>query len=205
MKGKFITFEGIDGSGKTTIAKEVFTRLKNSGWNVILTLEPTSTWLGDAVKRSYDEEVSPFTELFLFLGDRATHTQQIKKWLKEGKTVLCDRYCDSTYAYQGAALEEKLKEFRIDVIEWMKYISKPFIMKPDLTILLVIESKIALQRLSNRKKRTKFENMGFLKKVEKNYLKLAKEERFVKIDARKSIKEIVDEVMDYIEELIGRP
>ncbi len=202
MKGKFITFEGIDGSGKTTIAKEVFTRLKNSGRDVILTLEPTQTWLGDAVKRSYDEEVSPFTELFLFLGDRATHTQKIKKWLEQGKIVLCDRYCDSTYAYQGAALEEKLREFRMDAMEWMKYISKPFITKPDLTILLVIESKIALQRLSNRKKRTKFENMGFLKKVEENYLKLAKEERFVKIDAKKSIKEIVDEAVNYIEELV---
>lgn len=200
----FITFEGIDGSGKTTIAKEVFMRLKNSGKDTILTSEPTPTWLGDTVKRSYDEDVSPFTELLLFLGDRATHTQKIKKWLKQGKIVICDRYCDSTYAYQGAALKEKLKKIGIDAIKWIKDISNPFIMKPDLTILLVIEPEIALQRLSNRKKRTKFEDMDFLKKVEENYLQLAKEERFVQIDAMKNIEEIVDEAVSYIEELVKR-
>ena len=104
MRGRFITFEGIDGAGKTTIIRRIEPELRSRGYRVVITTEPTRTWLGDAVKRSYDDDIGPLAETFLFLADRARHTIQIREWLARGATVVSDRYADSTYAYQGARL-----------------------------------------------------------------------------------------------------
>ena len=76
--------EGIDGAGKTTIAHRVESELRKKGHRVVLTTEPTRTWLGDAVKKSYDDDVGPLAETFLFLADRARHTVQIQEWLPQG-------------------------------------------------------------------------------------------------------------------------
>jgi hypothetical protein len=84
-KGLFITFEGIDGSGKTTVAKRVVEALKQKGYNAIYTCEPTGSELGNTLKSGYEKEVNPFMELFLFLADRAAHTKDIVKWMDEGK------------------------------------------------------------------------------------------------------------------------
>jgi len=192
---RFITFEGIDGSGKTTIAKGVYEKLKSRNKNVVLTGEPTKTWIGDAVKRSYAEDVSPFTEALLFLADRANHTLQIRKWLEEGKIVLCDRYCDSTYAYQSASLEGVTQ----NAMEWLKKLSAPFTLEPDLTILLLIEPNVGLDRIKNRSRKTRFEEIKFLSKVQKNYLSLARKKRFVKVDASKPIPEVLKQVMEIID------
>lgn len=191
MPCRFITFEGIDGSGKTSVAKAVADGLSRSGFDVVLTTEPTRTWLGDAVKKSYEEEVSPFTEAFLFMADRATHTEQIKGWMNEGKIVISDRYADSTYAYQAASL----KGFDGDVIGWLKRISNPFVIEPDLTLLLDVNPKLGLSRIQSRAKKVHFENEQFLRKVRTNYLLLSKSRRFVVIDSSRSLETVTEESM----------
>lgn len=192
---RFITFEGIDGSGKTTVAKGIYEKLKSRNKDVVLTGEPTKTWIGDAVKRSYAEDVSPFTEALLFLADRANHTLRIRKWLQEGRIVLCDRYCDSTYAYQAASLEEVTQ----NAMEWLENLSAPFTLEPDLTILLLIEPSLGLDRIKNRSRKTRFEEVDFLSKVQRNYLKLARKKRFVKVDASKAISEVIKEVIKILD------
>jgi len=86
------------------------------------------------VRKSYDDDVGPLAETFLFLADRARHTEEIRTWLKDGTIVISDRYADSTYAYQGARLEGVVK----DPIRWLQRVSSPAIQEPDLTILLEV-------------------------------------------------------------------
>lgn len=196
-RGKLITFEGIDGSGKTSVAKRVTRELKSRGFKVVYTCEPTSTWLGDAVKSSYEKKVSPFTELFLFLADRATHTARIKKWKEKGFVVICDRYADSTYAYQAVLLRKYLKELDVEPVEWLKAISRPFVIAPNLTVLLLVEPSVALKRI--RRKGTKFEKRRFLEEVQRVYQKLAEEDpRFAVIDASPPIEEVVLRSLDIV-------
>ena len=199
MKGRLITFEGIDGSGKSTIAKIVYEKLIKENLKVILDCEPTNTWLGDAVKKGYNENISKYTEAFLFMADRATHVLEIKNLLNNNKMVFLDRYYDSTIAYQSVNLKELLNEKGIDSFEWLVELNKTFTIKPDLTFLFVIDPKISLERVTARGKHTKFEKLEYLKNVQKMYLKLAENEyRFIKINAEKSIESIVSEVMDIL-------
>ena len=199
MQCSFVTFEGIDGSGKTCVAEAVANRLKERGLDVVLTTEPTHTWLGDAVKRSYTEKVSPFTEALLFMADSATHTQQISRWISEGKMVISDRYCDSTFAYQAARLEKLTK----DAMDWLKEVSKPFVIEPDLTLLLDVEPRIGLERIASRDKKVHFENEPFLKKVRANYIELAKSRRFVTVDASRSLDEVIEESLRAVVKRVG--
>lgn len=197
MNGKLITFEGIDGSGKSTIAKIVYNQLINEGFQVILDCEPTNTWLGDAVKRSYNENISRFTEAFLFMADRATHVLKIKEHLQQNNIVILDRYYDSTIAYQSVNLEDLLNNFGIDSFEWLVDINNVFTIVPDNTFLFLIDPKLSLERVSSRGKHTKFEKFEFLTKVQKNYLKIAeRENRFYKVDAAKSVEVLVEEILN---------
>jgi len=191
MRCRFVTFEGVDGSGKTSVASFVAQSLRKEGLDVVLTTEPTHTWLGDAVKRSYTETVNPFTEALLFMADRATHTDQIRRWLGEGKLVLSDRYCDSTYAYQAAGL----KGIGPDPMNWLKRMSKPFVTEPGLTVLLDVEPRLGLRRIAARSRKVHFENEPFLRKVRANYLMLAKSRRFVTIDASKPMAAVKKEAL----------
>lgn len=201
MKGKLITFEGIDGSGKTTVCKKVYEELKKK-MRIVLVTEPTKTWLGDAVKRVMDEKVSPFTGALLFMADHANLVDKIRKKLEEGTNVICDRYNDSSYAYQGVELKNILAEYNIDAVEYLMNIQKPFTIKPDLTLLFVVKPEIAMKRISFRKK-TKFEKTDFLENVQGIYMKLAeKEKRYKKINANRSVDEVVDECIREIEKII---
>lgn len=184
----FITFEGIDGSGKSTISKLVYKELKLKGFDVELTYEPTDSWIGKQVKKSIESNADPFVTSFVFIADRIEHGKQIQKWLKVGKIVLCDRYIDSTYAYQGAQLQDVIT----NPIKWLKGLSKNHYIIPDRTFVFVINPKEGLSRIKNRKNLIPFERLSFLEKVQKNYLKLAVEKRFMKIDASKSINELVN-------------
>jgi dTMP kinase len=190
-KGMFITFEGIDGSGKTTAAKRVVEELKSKGFKAMYTCEPTGTSVGEAVKAGYEEEVNPFMELLLFLADRAAHTKEIQKWIEEGNIVICDRYADSTYAYQAVTLEKELTDVEIEPLEWLKRISQPFIIKPEITFLLLVKPRDALNRI--RRKGTKFEKEQFLDKVHDVYMRLAEEDsRFITIDAARPLSKVIE-------------
>jgi dTMP kinase len=195
----FITFEGIDGSGKTTAATEVCRKLGAIGHSVKLTCEPTKTWLGDAVKRSHKEKISPFTEAFLFMADRATHTDQIKRWLAEYDIVISDRYCDSTFAYQGAALLLLFKK-KYASVDWLMQISERFIQIPRLTFLFVIDPQIGLERINYRNELSKFEREEFLARVQENYIYIAKKQptRFIKLDGCMAREKIVEKILTEI-------
>lgn len=183
----FVTFEGIDGSGKSTVSKLVYKKLKKQGHDVILTYEPTDTWIGRQVQKCIETNADPFVTAFTFIADRIEHGKQIQNWLNDGKIVLCDRYAESTYAYQGAQLQDEIK----NPIKWLKELSENRIPIPDRTFVFSIDPKESLARIQNRDKLIPFERISFLKIVHKNYLKLAKGERFLKLDATKKIEELV--------------
>ena len=184
----FVTFEGIDGSGKSTISKLVYKKLKSEGYDVVLTFEPTDTWIGKQVQKCIETDADPFVTAFTFVADRILHSKQIQKWLDEDKVVLCDRYAESTYAYQGAQLVDEIN----DPVRWLKELSKGRILVPDRTFVFVIDPKVSLARIQNRGKLVPFERLSFLEKVHENYLKLAVGRRFFKVDATLSKDEIVD-------------
>jgi dTMP kinase len=179
VRGRLVTFEGIDGSGKSTACRALVDALVKRGGTrpVRAHVEPTRSWLGEAVRRGFKEEIAPWSEALLFMADHASHVAQVKRELAEGALVISDRWSDSTFAYQGAAL---------DAFELLQQMEKPFDLKPDLTILFDLEPKLAMQRVGARAEpREKFEREEFLAKVRANYLRLAKAEpkRFVVLDA----------------------
>ncbi|MDI6855328.1 MAG: dTMP kinase [Candidatus Thermoplasmatota archaeon] len=202
VKGKLITFEGIDASGKTTLAKEVYKKLKKENLAVVLVSEPTNTWLGKAVRRATESNVYPCSEALLFTADHANLVAKIRRWLSEKKIVLCDRYNDSSYAYQGVQLRKILAEKGIDSVEWLKSVQRPLTIVPDLTLLLVIEPELALARIKFRMK-SKFERVKFLKQVQELYFEFAaREKRYKKLDATKSVEELAAEGIKEIKKLM---
>lgn len=183
----FVTFEGIDGSGKSTILKLVYEQLKSQGYDVVSTYEPTDTWIGKRVQKYIETNTDPFVTVFTFIADRIEHGKQIQQWIDDGKIVLCDRYAESTYAYQGVQLQDMMK----NSVRWLKELSKDRIPIPDRTFVFVIDPKKALDRIQNRDNLIPFERLAFLKKVHENYLELAVGERFCKLDATKTRADLV--------------
>ena len=184
----FVTFEGIDGSGKSTISKLVYKKLKSQGYNVVLTYEPTDSWIGKVVQKCIETKTDPYVTAFTFIADRIEHCKKIKKWLDADKIVICDRYAESTYAYQGAQMQDLID----NPIKWLKELSNDHILLPDRTYIFDINPKEALARIQNRNNLIPFERINFLEKVHKNYLLLAKGKRFLKVDATKTIDELVN-------------
>lgn len=182
MRAGFVTFEGIDGSGKTTVSRLVAERLLKRGERVFLTSEPTRTWLGDAVRRSHDDDVGALAESFLFLADRARHVEEIRRHVAAGEIVVCDRYADSTYAYQGARLAGVVD----DPIAFLRRATEPWLLVPDLTILLRVSPELGMRRLADRPDKMRFEDAGFLTRVAANYERIAKGKRFVVLDGSRS-------------------
>lgn len=185
---KFVTFEGIDGSGKSTISKKVCEKLESEGYKTVLTREPTDSWIGKKVQEFIQKDEDPFVTAFTFIADRIEHCKKIKKWLDEGYIVLCDRYADSTYAYQGAQMKKSIDS----PIKWLKDMSKERILEPDRTFLFLIEPKKAVSRIEGRDDLISFERVSFLEEVQENYLKLSEEKRFFKVDATKTKDELTE-------------
>ena len=183
----FVTFEGIDGSGKSTISKLVSEKLRSAGYEVIWTFEPTDSTVGKYVQECIRSQSDPFVTSFTFIADRIQHCKQIQQWLDEGKLVLCDRYAESTYAYQAAQLEDHVK----NPLKWLQELSIGRILVPDRTFLFVIDPKTSLARIQHRTELIPFERLAFLEKVHRNYLTVSKEKRFVHLDATKPIDELV--------------
>ena len=192
MDGKFITFEGIDGSGKTTIAKMLHEKL---GEKSVLTFEPTDSWIGKTITKAMEEKRNAITIALLFMADRNEHIKEIKKWISQGKIVICDRFMDSTFAYQKEHLDIKNAE------EWLRATHSPFMLIPDITFLLHISPEKAMNRIEGRKHAV-YEYKEFLERVQKNYMEMALKEkgRFVVIEADREKEEIVEECMKILEE-----
>lgn len=191
---RFVTFEGIDGSGKSTISRLVYNKLRSDGYDVVLTFEPTDSTIGKFVQKCIKTGGDPFVTAFTFIADRIQHCRQIKQWLDDGNIVLCDRYAESTYSYQGAQLEGDIK----NPIKWLQELSEDHILVPDRTFLFVIHPKKSLARIKDRDELIPFEHLSFLEKVHKNYLAVSKGKRFLRLDATKKIDELVSICYDDI-------
>ena len=203
-KGLFITFEGADGSGKTTQLNNIKTFLEEKGFDVVITREPGSLELGQRIRNillHYDGVVADRCEIFLFLADRAQHVETfIKPAIAEGKIVLCDRHTDSTIAYQGygrnqdVELLKKLNEIAVNGL------------KPDLTMLFDVSTETAQERVGSEKDRMESAGIEFHRKVRKGYLELYKEEpdRIKLINANNSIETVFEDAKKIIIDLINR-
>ncbi len=196
----FVTFEGIDGSGKTTVSRLVAKTLTARGVQVFWTGEPTRRWTGQAVRRSYADDVGPLAESFLFLADRAAHLEEIRRHLDAGELVLCDRYADSTYAYQGARLRGIVKR----PILFLQGVTEPWLLPPDLTLLLRVPAALGLRRIADRPEKVRFEELAFLRQVARNYDGLARDRRFVVLDARGSKETVTEAAIHAIERRLTR-
>jgi len=195
----FVTFEGIDGSGKTTVSRLVAKSLEERGERVFWTGEPTRQWTGEAVRRSYADDVGPLAESFLFLADRAAHQEEIRRHLAAGDLVLCDRYADSTYAYQGARLRGVVAQ----PIPFLRRMTEPWLLPPDLTLLLRIPAALGLRRIADRPEKVRFEELAFLRRVARNYDSVAKGRRFVVLDARGPAETVAQEAIEVVDRRLG--
>lgn len=201
----FITFEGPEGSGKTTIIKHLNDYLVSTGKETIVTREPGGT----GVKFSEDvrklimnsEDIHVMTELLLFEASRKEHIDKvIEPFATNGKIVICDRYMDSSTVYQGIVQglgKEKVQNLNnITVGEWV----------PGITFILDIPPEEGFRRISDNERETnRFDVKGleFHSKVREGYLSIAKEdERFIVIDATKSIEETFEQVKIELEKRI---
>ena len=190
-KGVFIVLEGIDGTGKSTLSKKLKAWLEEKGREVVLTAEPTEDWLGVAVRRANNEDLDPRTESLLFTADRCQHTLRIEEMLKQGKVVICDRYYGSTVAYQGAALEEDMGD---NAVSWLLNLNGPVVRHPDVTVLLITDPQVAMQRVGSRGELSKFEREEYLSKVQDIYMTLAREGDWTVIDSNRKLYEVLESV-----------
>ena len=204
MQGKFITFEGIDGSGKSTQLRMLAYELADRGLDLVTTCEPGGTPLGRMLRQAFlesAENVVPMAELLSFAADRAQHVEAlIRPALTAGKIVISDRYADATFAYQGAG-----RGFPIEKVEQVIELATGGL-KPDLTLFFDITVGEAIRRMSDRdeahtkKNRMDEETAEFYSKVRDAYLGIAEREpgRFHIIDGAKSAEEIHQQVIDEV-------
>ena len=200
MKGIFITFEGIEGSGKSTQLSMLNKWLTNHDYDVVATREPGGTKIGEKIREllrsgSKDDVFSPRTELMLFEASRAQHMEEIVlPALNNGKIVLCDRFFDSTTVYQGVA-----RAIDTDIVHILNDFSS-FEKKPDLTIILDIGVDESMNRLIKReisKDRIEQEDRKFFENVRNGYLSLAQNnERFFVIDGTGDANSIQQKIRD---------
>ncbi|TMK15967.1 MAG: dTMP kinase [Actinobacteria bacterium] len=189
--GMLITFEGVEGCGKTTQLKLLYEALTGQGRDVVVTREPGGTPIGERIRGivldASAKEMDHKTEALLYAASRAQHvTQVIRSALEDGKIVLSDRYIDSSLAYQGIArgLGEE------DVLRLNIWATDETL--PDLVILLHLDPEVGLSRTKGDPDRMEQEDLTFHKKVGEAYLQLARQfpSRFAVIDGTGSIEEI---------------
>ena len=209
MKGKFITFEGIDGSGKTTQLQMLVEVLVARGLDCVSTREPGGTPLGRGLRAAFletQETVTPMAELLAFAADRAQHVEfLIKPAVKDGKIVISDRYADATFAYQGAG-----RGFPEDKVNQVIGLATGGL-KPDLTLFFDISVATAMSRMLVRdenqakKNRMDEETAEFYTRVREAYLGIhdREPERFRIINANGSISGIHASVLEAVGELLN--
>jgi dTMP kinase len=202
MHGLFVTFEGVEGSGKTTVAKAIAENLRQKGLTVTVTAEPGTTLVGSQIRQllAIVSERTAWTEAFLFLADRAEHVAKvIKPALERGEIVLCDRFTDSTIAYQGFGLGLPL--------EWLIQLNSIATngLVPDLTLLLDIDPEMGLKR-SQRETVFERRSLDFHQRVRWGYLWLAKQEphRVKVIDASQPLESVLTQALRLVEEALAR-
>jgi dTMP kinase len=199
MEKLFITFEGIEGCGKSTQAKLLAEYLQNNNHQVVLTREPGGTNISEQIRSIIldpkNSEMTPETELLLYLAARNQHTaQKIIPALNNKQIVISDRYYDSTFAYQGVA-----RKINYDKIIYMNSFAT-YNLIPDITFIMDIPVSESIKRIMHKKlDRLEQEPEEFHKNVRDAFLKLAsKEKRFIILNGMQSIEIIHQEIIDII-------
>ena len=204
MSGQFITIEGIECVGKSTNAKFIENTLNKKGYKTLVTREPGGSGVGEKIRNillfENKDTLSPMTELLLLFAAREKHINEIiKPALRQGIWVICDRFTDASFAYQGFG-----REMGFDKVNALKsLIQKDF--EPELTILLDAPLEIITSRRKlNPNDRFESEDKAFFERVRNGYLELANifDERVKVIDASKNIQEVQDQILILINDLV---
>ena len=194
LKGKFIALEGIDGSGKTDLARSLKANLERRAKKVWITSEPTE-WFRSYVSILKDVR-DPVSLFLLFTMDRNSHQKEISQKLNEYDYVISDRYLLSSYAYQGYMLEDFFKTID-NTIRWMKEVSSIITVRPDITFYLSIDEKTAIERIKKVRQMDELEKLFNLEKVRKIYEKYLKDD-MITIDGLKDKNAVLKDVIDYL-------
>ncbi len=200
----FISFEGTEGVGKTTLIREIYAHYEQKGAEIILTREPGGTPLAEQIRAlllsvSHDEKMSDDTELLLMYAARAQHLQQvILPALQAGKTVLCDRFTDASFAYQCAG--RGLNENKLAVLN-QSFVSR----MPDITLWLDAPVELGMSRARERGAldRCEQEKVSFFEKVRAGYTRLWQQhpERIKRLDATQAPEKVLEQALEQIGKL----
>ena len=206
-KGRFIVFEGIDGSGKSTQIKSISKQLETQGLKIYTTFEPTDGPVGSLIRQMLSGEIATDqrTIASLFAADRTDHlTNQkngIKQRVDQGEIVLCDRYYFSSYAYHAQYID----------MEWVIHANSlnAEILKPDLTIFIDADPEICFKRIKlSRTDFEMYEQIDIMEKVRINYLKafdrLKDSEKIAVVDGNTTPEKVEDSILNEISKLEGR-
>ncbi len=206
--GIFISFEGIDGAGKSSHVQAVADAFAQAKRQVVLTREPGGTPLAEKLRDMVlHDSMDPLSEVLLMFAARRDHLQQvIEPALARGDVVVCDRFTDATFAYQGAG-----RGFDLNVLRqlelWVQALPSGGLRQPDLTLWFSLDPAIAAQRLSNARVPDRFEAQpaAFFAKVHQGYLDRlqADPQRFARIDASASLEQVREQVMRVLHERLN--
>ncbi|MCL2592858.1 MAG: dTMP kinase [Defluviitaleaceae bacterium] len=205
MKGLFITFEGSDGAGKTVQSQMLLEYFKSISVDAVLTREPGGTKISEIIRNiildNNNLEMTDMTETLLYAAARAQHVGElIKPNLDAGKVVICDRFVDSSVAYQGFA-----RGIGVDTVEDINNYAT-LGLKPDLTFFLDLEPKLGIKRKSMEKAldRMESEKLEFYEKVYNGYVNLSKmhSDRIIRIDASLQKEAIYGIIISKVKELL---
>ncbi len=204
LRGYLITIEGLDGCGKSTQARLLSSYLKGKGYPVLVTREPGGPPISEKIRelildRSHPEMVG-LTELFLYLASRSQHVAEVvKPALQKGFLVICERFIDSSVAYQGYG-----REIGAEVVKGLNRVATQGIF-PHLTFVLDISPKLAWERVRGCRSPDRLESQGlkFYERVREGYLALAQEEKRVKlIDGRGGVRQIGEEIRQIVNDFL---
>ena len=197
----FLTFEGVDWSGKSTQAELLADWLREQGRTVLATREPGGTPVGEAVRQVvlHEHDMTPWAEAALYAAARADHVEHaIRPALERGEDVVCDRYIDSSVAYQGAARglgEQRVLELNLTVTKGLL---------PERTFLVLLDPDEAMRRGGGEPDRIEREGAEFMRVVDAAYRALAAEfpERIVSLDGSRPAEQIAEEVREHVRGLL---
>jgi dTMP kinase len=204
VRGVLITFEGVEGSGKSTQMRRLERWLRRDGFRPEITREPDGTALGAAVRRLFERpgvKPQPLAEMFLFMAARQQHvSEKIRPWLRAGRIVLCDRYTDATVAYQGYG-----RGVEPQLIREMNMHATGGVF-PDLTLLFDLDPALGFRRIGARRlDHFEREKLAFHRRVRRGYLEIMRAEpkRVRRVDAAREPAEVERQVHALVAEVLA--